>query len=433
MRIIDGSKIPLVSFIYCLIIILYAGLATRFTRDLGSIDTVGNAVGMAITVFVYFQRKIVLDKKFLVVLIVFFTYGLLTTFNQGRFSFKWLTRWPMFFMIAYLLCHDLKDKLFVTIETVICLLCVISLIFWTIQTISPSTIFSIVKQFQFDVPFSEEAKIEGNMLVFTLNDIYNNKSFLGLFPRNAGFAWEPGAFGSYICLGLFSNMLRKGLSFTNNIPFFIMVITLLTTQSTTAIVAYGVSIAIWLAFSKNKLYALWVIPFLVWIYALPFISEKAMMHYNDALGFSYSQIDFNHDLNRMQSFIISWNEFLEHPILGLGGDVGGSIFRQRGFNIAIFSGIGELLYRYGLIMSIVFFTVLYKSCIRINENYRSKAAFAFIGMFVCIMVGFNNWDQPIFVVFWLYCQFCYSPRYFLITKKCSSERLNIWSKQHQIG
>ena len=402
-----NERVPFVSFLYCLCIVLYAGRATEFTWGLGYITTIGNTVALLLTVLVVIVHHISFDRKFWRVLLVFFIYGFITSITQGRISFLWLTQWPIFFFIAYTLSHDLKDRLFVTIEAIIVVLCVISLVFWVIQTINPSAIYSIVKQFEFSVPISDEAKIEGNMIFYTLNTTYANKEFLDLFPRNAGFAWEPGAFGSYICIGIFCNMLRKGFSLKKNLPLVIMIITLLTTQSTTAITAFAVGLAIWLAVDRKLSYAFIVIPLVGWIYTLPFISEKAMIQYNDAIGFTASQIDINQDLNRMQSFVLSWDEFLRHPLLGLGGDAGGSWLQQSGFDVTVFSGIGELLSRYGLIMTIIFFYVMIKSAKAMNEKYSIKSAYSFIGILICIMISFNNWNTPIFMVFWLYSQFGY--------------------------
>lgn len=386
--------------------VLYAGMATLFTRELGNITTLGNAVGLGLTILVMILHKITLNRRFWIVMVIFLIYGVLTTINQGRFSFLWLTQWPIFFIIAYTLCHDLKDRLFETIENIIFILCVISLVLWMIQVISPPAIHSIVKTLEFSVPYSDEAKIEGNMVVFTLNSNYAQKEFFGLFPRNAGFAWEPGAFGSYICLGIFCNMLRRRLSLKGNLPFVVMLVTLLSTQSTTALGAFVIGLAIWLVIDKKVSYSsMLLIPLALWIYTLPFVSDKAMYEYTNAVGFSVSQIDSNQDLSRMQSFILCWEEFLRHPFLGLGGDAGGSWLQQHGFDVPIFSGIGELLSRYGIIMSILFFFVLFKSCNMINKCYNVTTAYAFVGMFIAIMIGFNNWNQPLFIVFWLFSEF----------------------------
>ena len=408
-RLLGNTKISLLSFVYCFCIVLYAGLATRFTRDLGNITTIGNAVGLGLTFLTMIAHKITLNRKFFHVIVIFLIYGMITTVNQGRFSFLWLSKWPILFLIAYVLCHDLKGKLFVTIETIILILSVISLALWAIQIVSPGAIHQIVKTFEFSTPYSEEAKIEGNMLVFTLMSNYEMKEFFGLLPRNAGFAWEPGAFGSYICIGLFCNMLRRGLSLKGNYPFIIMLIALLSTQSTTAISAFGMGLTIWLAVDRKVSYAIWIIPLVLWTYSLPFVSDKAINEYNNAFGFSVSQIDFNQDLSRMQSFILSWEEFLHHPILGLGGDAGGSWLNQQGYDVPIFSGLGELLSRYGLIMSCLFFWVMYKSCTRISRFYHKKGAYAFIGIFVFIMFAFNNWNAPLFIVFWLFSEFGDTP------------------------
>lgn len=420
MEIVKATKVSPLSFLYCLILILYAGLATRFTRDLGNITTLGNAVGLIFSFIVVINHRLAPDNKLGKTLLVFIIYALITTINNGRFSLLWISKWTIFFWMAYVLCKDLKDRLFYTIEICITLLCIISLVFWIIQVINPSAIYNIVKSFEFSTPYDEEARIEGNMIVFTLISNFRETELFGIFPRNSGFAWEPGAFGSYICLGIFCNILRKDFSFKHNYPLYIMLFTLLTTQSTTALAAFAVAVVIWLFIKRKIGYAIVLIPLIVWIYSLPFVSDKALLEYENAVNFSLEQIDVNRDLSRMQSFFISWNEFLHHPILGLGGDAGGSWLIEQGYDMAIFSGIGELLSRYGLIITIVFFTELVKSSKTISILFNNKAAFCLIGIMVAIMIGFNNWNQPIFIAFWLYSQFGVLEQSLPLKESCQS-------------
>ncbi len=122
-----------------------------------------------------------------------------------------------------------------------------------------------------------------------------------------------------------------------------------------------------------------------------------MTQYSDTVGFSVTQIEYNKDLNRMQSFVISWQEFIQHPILGLGGDAGGSWLIQQGYDVSLFSGLSELLSRYGIIIILLFLWLLNKSCRLINKIFRTRTAYVFMGMFLVLMVGFNNWNQPIFI------------------------------------
>lgn len=113
----------------------------------------------------------------------------------------WLTKWPLLFTYGYILCQSLKGRLLVTIEQVVFILCMIAIGLWLVQVISPNTALSIVKRFEFSVPFAEDARIEANMLVFTLNANYTYAGDFFILPRNAGFAWEAGAFGSLVCVG----------------------------------------------------------------------------------------------------------------------------------------------------------------------------------------------------------------------------------------
>lgn len=86
-----------------------------------------------------------------------------------------------------------------------------------------------------------------------------------------------------VCGGIFCNMMRKEFSFTKNIPLYVFVVALLSTQSTTALSAFGVGVIIWLLINKKVKYAILLIPFILWVYSLPFVSEKAMTEYGNVV------------------------------------------------------------------------------------------------------------------------------------------------------
>ncbi len=376
----------------------------KIHKRISDITTVGNGVAFLLAIIVAIRGRIKFSKSYWTVLAIFFFYGLLTTINNGSISPLWLTKWPLLFTYGYILCQSLKGRLLVTIEQVLFILCMIAIGLWLVQVISPNTALSIVKRFEFSVPFAEDARIEANMLVFTLNANYTYAGDFFILPRNAGFAWEAGAFGSLVCVGIFCNMMRKEFSFTKNIPLYVFVVALLSTQSTTALSAFVVGFIIWLLINKKLNYAILLIPFILWVYSLPFVSEKAMTEYGN-VSYSIDLVDTSHDINRMQSLVLSFYEFKQHFILGLGGDAGGSVLISQGFESALFSGIGELLARYGIIITILFFIALLKSCKSMSLMYNTRTAYCFSGILIAIMFSFSFWNQPIFICLWLYCMF----------------------------
>lgn len=415
-RLLDKSRVSFLSFLYCFVMVLYAGMATKFQRGLGDITSIGNGIALVLTIIVILYERIRFTKQFWLVVGIFLFYGFLTSINNGRISPLWITKWPFLFLYAFVMCQSLKGKLLVTIEQVLFILCLIALGLWAIQVISPSTILSIVKRFEFSQPFSDEARIEANMLVFTLNSNYSYVSEWGFFPRNAGFAWEAGAFGSLVCLGLFCNMMRKDFSFKNNVPLFVFFAALFSTQSTTALMAFGVGVVIWLILRRKVKYAIILLPLVIWVLSMPFVYDKAMNEYGNSIGFSVNSVDSSQELSRLQSFSLSLYEFSQHPILGLGGDAGGSVLISKGVDSALFSGFGELLARYGIIITLLFFIALFKSCRQLNVDYNTRTAYSFVGILVAIMFGFNFWTQPVFICLWLYSFFGKSAQYYSQTQ-----------------
>jgi len=401
-KLLDGNRIHAISFILLYIIILLTGGATVFARGFGDITQISTWIVLLLTALIMYKYRISLNKNFFGAIGVFVFYAIVTTINNMEFSPLWVSKWLIFFFISYIVCHALQQKLFVTIETIIVQLSVISLFFWAIQVISPDAIQWIVKTFEFSKPFSEEADLVGNIIFFTLTTNYNTFSEFFLISRNSGFAWEPGAMACFLSVAIFCNALRTNLKIKGNWSLIILLITLFSTQSTTGIVTVGIMFIVWLLLNRKILYAIALIPVLLYIFNLPFVGEKLIDEYENLETFDINTMYEGTDLSRMQSITVAWDEFLRHPILGLGGNMGGSWLQQHGYDVAIFSGIGELLARYGIIMSIVFVYLLIKSVLFINKQYSTLNGALLSVIIIGTMFSFVIWDQPLFIVFWMY-------------------------------
>ena len=117
-------------FVFCLFI--YAGSATVFARDLGDIRTVGNAFAMVMSAAFFVLNRIKLGKPYFISIAVFLLYAAITSINNKMINPHWISEWIIWLTMAYLLCQGLKEKLFAVVETVLCILCVISLVFFCI-------------------------------------------------------------------------------------------------------------------------------------------------------------------------------------------------------------------------------------------------------------------------------------------------------------
>lgn len=137
--------------------------------------------------------------------------------------------------------------------------------------------------------------------------------------RNCGPFWEPGAYGCYIML--------VAILFTNQIPFLwkkykkeciILILALLSTQSTTAYIAFGFFLISYFGFivkSKMKyiLTPIFIIGCLYFYYETSFLSNKIDTQSQNAID---AKGDFNS--TRMGSFLFDMHYFLKHPLVGNG-------------------------------------------------------------------------------------------------------------------
>lgn len=409
MKLLDNSRISLLNAVFLFVIVIYAGKATIFTSDFGNILSLGNAVAMLLTAIVFFKNDCRLETGFWKAISVFAVYAVATTINNGQISPMWLTQWPMFLFVAYTICQIFKEHLIAAYETILLYLSVVALILWSIQLIYPSAIYALVTTFAFSSPFSESNTI-ANMIIYTLSTRYDTAGDFALLVRNSGFAWEPGAYASLVALAIFCNILRCGIKVRGNVSLIVLSLALLSTQSTTGIFILVLMLVGYFLINGQLKWSILALPLVLGLLALPFVYEKVMSEINDIATFNIDSLTYNdhYSITRVQSFLLYLEDFKLHPILGLGGNAGGNFIFQQGYdNISLTSGLGELLSRYGIIMSSIFLYSIFKSGKCMNEAMSTKGGYLLVIPIIGMMASYSIWIQPIYISFWLY--FLFTP------------------------
>jgi hypothetical protein len=259
-------------------------------------------------------------------------------------------------------------------------LCMISLIFYSIQLIVYEELFKINNLF--GLTSDRGLMPSSSSLVFNIVDIHKY--------RNCGFMWEPGAFAAVIIFALF-------LAFYNNTKFdkykIVLIISLLTTFSTTGYLALIILIC-YFYFPKLKIFA--PILFLVLFFAISnisFISSKItsqILSVEDELLVSQNADDYSYHLNRFTSFMVDINTLTNNPILGLGIDLTTTTkkeyYKEYGQNVVRTSGLMFGLLKVGFLGMFAFLYVLQK---RISL-FTGKSPLGFLFCIIYLIIIFSN-------------------------------------------
>jgi hypothetical protein len=228
-----------------------------------------------------------------------------------------------------------------------------------------------------------------------------------LLPRNAGFAWEPGAFASYLCLAIFINQIRTHFSFVNNRKLWILLLALLSTQSTTGF-AILIIIIILVIYNLSPKISFLLFPvsviLIIYILQLPFMYEKVkgISNFNIELLARYSRIyNTAYTAQRFASFLIDFQDFLNNPILGYGGFMEERWTFKMGAVVTSISGIGKIMARFGIVGTFFFLFSLYKTSRSLQSLFFFKGWIFPILIILAISISYNV-DIPILLCFWLF-------------------------------
>lgn len=399
-------------WLYALMLIIYAGNASNLVRSLNSWNNIwGLILPVAMSVCLAFKHKVKIKKPLIILISTYTIYFIALTIKFGEFHPRFYAIYLIYFIIAYVSLNVFKLTIFIYYENILYYLCIISLMFWVILLIFPYQFANLLHSISLE-PGSPN--VHSNILIYTISDyadsVLNANFSIGPIRifRNAGFAWEPGAFSVLINLAIFFNLLQNKFKTTKNKSFWIFVITLITTFSTTGYSIFMMLMLLYIYNQKIK-YVIWLSALLgtfsIYIITLPFMYDKIkkisqednteeQIENSIKYGISYTP-------QRIQSFIIDWQDFLNNPILGYGGHIKERWISQLGADVASISGIGKVFAKFGLVGAIFFFLSLFKSSKLITWCYDFKGWFFPYLLIIMISISYSLIEMPLFMCFWM--------------------------------
>ncbi len=406
------QRITFFEYMCVFVLILYGGRANTFF-DISAVknNPVGAAIPIILSGILALRWKVKFDSRFFAVLFGIFIYFLAISVKYRIFHPTFLLDYFSLFFIVYVFIKALRFKLFIIYEYSLYCLAIIGLFFWIVQIgLRGDRLFEMFNRIPGIVLFSNVTSNGLNAILYSVQPSISSILYNFSIPRNCGFAWEPGAFAVYLCLAILINLFFIKSDTNSRTRFWVLLVALMSTLATTGYIIFIVIILFYLLNKRLNLIIL-LLPFtivaLVYLFSLPFMSKKVMELIDETkaidqlLEGTYGR-ETTSTPQRFTSFLLTYVDFRNNPILGVGGHKEDTFLYKIGSNISAISGIGNLLAQFGLSGFIFFIVLSLKTSYFFSKyyNYKGKLLLFFIILF--ISVSYSIIFIPMVMCFWMF-------------------------------
>jgi len=345
-------------------------------------------------VFYPFTFKIDIDNEAIPILIILFfiSFEFIHKAIFDLHNTKTIIRILGYYFFAYFSVKALKTKFIDAYISIIYYLAIISLIFYVVSLIPGINIFIYNfadKVFTVKSDFSNEHV--RTLIIYTFPSAYFKYGILPL--RNAGFTWEPGAFGIFLNLALFFYVTSTKISVKTIFikkKSIVMMIALLLTFSTTAYVVFGLSL-IYFSFNEkgSKKYVLIIV-----VGFMIFFSFTNLDFLKNKVAFQVETAQESH--NRFGSAIIDWQYIKQRPFFGWSRKGKVLFGRDAGTFVShLPNGLTNYLRSYGFINMFFFLIILFVS-FKKYFRYINKKNASMLSVFVLLIILLSSFSELIF-------------------------------------
>ena len=417
-KLYNDFKVKQFEYIYFLVMIIYMAQATSYTsRMVGGLTArplFPFLLPILLTIILLDRNKISFSHNGLskILFIISIWTGCII-YKESLYSDKELSYYFFLFyaiIIAYIHVRVFGNKLFPLYEKIMVQMCVIALGLWLFAVLVPSSA-SLFRSFP-EVNYGRNV-----FFIFTWMDPARGQVENGII-RNAGFSWEPGRFAIMVLLAIYCNLLRNGIKFKKNRSGVILLLTMVSTQSTTGYIGTLALYAFWGLKNFNMGYILGItfliLPIAYYVSQLSFMKEKIERQLD--LDFELEKldktIDYVNEVKQRNEYIASVGRFQaiyyeaqnikEDPILGYGISPRNSYFSTHiSSNFVLTGAILKIFGQYGIPLGLFFYLLLYKSSARIGREHGVNKGALFV-IFLISCVSYPLFLIPVFTTFWLY-------------------------------
>lgn len=404
----------LFDYLFVLVLIIYGGLASTFVRTFGTEKPLAILIPVALSGIMVLRYKVVFNKQIFLLILFFVLY-------HFALYIKYQSIYPILFgqllvnfLVTYITVKALKFSFFLIYEYLLTWLAAIALFMWIIQLgLGGDNLLDLAGSIPSINTFSAVTGGGINIIIYSIQPYAQVIASNSAFARNCGFAWEPGGFAVFLNIALFIKIFYTSSEKKFNTRFWILLLALLSSQSTTGYVIF-ILIMIFYLLQKNIKYILLLFPVLILLItlmiSLPFMREKIVQNFKEA-----SQVDILVEESigresavgpqRFASFVIAFRDFMDNPLFGYGGEGEERWFRKINSNIVPISGIGNLLAQYGLSGFIFFIAILTGSSRAFARNFNFKGEYLFFLIMIMITISYSVIFVPVIMSFWMFSLF----------------------------
>lgn len=390
----EGKKVDIfIDIITILFLMLWSG--GGFTYGLWPFWML---IGFPISLFIYKKRECCLNNKIFRTALFLILIVLLQTFIfNGDFNTT-LVYLLALFSVMIMSCYLYKGKRFADLYIkIVCLLSVISLLFWCIDFIPQGHSFlldigEMLPQLGWE---NMRATREGSTANMSYSLYLYTVYFIGdmSIPQNTGPFWEHGIFCIYLVIAFYLNAIRENKIFTKyNIIF---ITTIITTFSSSGYVVLIIAMAFiilqrgGLTFRKIILLSLLLVG-TNYISSLDFMTEKIT---ENAMSTQES--------SRFFAMVYHWQQIVKSPFIGYGP------YLNRVFSNLVMSPNGwtQLLRIWGIPFSVYLLIAFYRGIGNFFKDNRNSSLIR-LGFFVIVMTAV--FPQTLSVSYFYFFLFFYS-------------------------
>lgn len=411
----ETQKISFFEYLYVFMLIIYAGRANEFFNSTSFTEnTIGVLIPILLSGILAFKWKIVFNHRFYLLLLFFGVYFVAVSIKFGDIQPSFLLTYYIMFFVVYSAVKSLKFNLFVIYEYFLFLLSIVALFMWVVQIgLGGDALYSLFSRSSYLQSISSVSGNGINAFFYSLQPYATTLINNYTIPRNCGFAWEPGSFAIYICLAIFINLFISKNDKNRRLRFWVLTLALISTQSTTGYIIYML-IMTFNIINKKLHTAILLLPvaivLIVTIFSLPFMKDKIIELISETSRLDQLLIDSygreeSATPQRFMSFLITFQDFLNNPVLGIAAHRDESWVYQLGSSISPISGIGFLLSQFGIVGTLFFLVVSIKSSFYFSRYFRYRGRLLLFLVIFAISISYTVLLISLIMIFWMFSLF----------------------------